>query len=439
MPSAHDNVDLVTLYGNLTGSEKTFDAIGKRIVTSAGASSVRRFKIAVAMAVLLAEPSFLLPSIPLRLAALYALSALYDVSPILHPFLATLLSYARSGSECSDETRLLPEHWLAAKLVTGDHSFAAHSSPDVVSAQMEDPTKARKAWSFVQDAASELQGLVKQYEDSSGRPLPRPSPLPDGRAKGDQQSLLQEAIVLFTRIYKEAPAESTLHFLNILQTPEGPGSLREAILAERGTMSESPRLEASRLLADRAADLWTTILEAAQSAPLPLDQQQSLVQSLDDATLVNKALTPAALPLLVENNPNLAFELLVRLLRNPPSPEATATPEDYLSALLSVTMSLHSLEVVNRLASATPLPSDFLRMYVVRCIATCDQTRDRYLQNRQVRLVCVFLQSLIRNKTISIADFFVDIQAFCIQFSRIREAAGLFRLLKKEEPDPNAS
>ena len=130
-------------------------------------------------------------------------------------------------------------------------------------------------------------------------------------------------------------------------------------------------------------------------------------------------LTPRNLPRLVEKNPIVAIESLILILTAPEEDGGEGGVSDdkneYLSALAGMDMSIHSMEVVNRLATHSArgggrggvggplLHPEYIHLYISTCISSCEgMGHDRHLQNKSVRLLCVFLQSLIRNGIVGV-------------------------------------
>jgi len=185
-----------------------------------------------------------------------------------------------------------------------------------------------------------------------------------------------------------------------------------------------------------AAQLFGQALQEA----LTLSQRQTLFNEIkSQPELIIKTLdfTPTKIPKLVEHNHLVLTELLTRLMK------IGTNISKYLDVLVSMDTSIHSLEVVNGLIACPELPKDFLYSYISRCITSCSspqlqEDKYQYMKSRLARVICVFIDSLVRTRVIELQQLipiplYFEILAFCIEFSKIREASGLFRHLKELE------
>ncbi|EFX81465.1 hypothetical protein DAPPUDRAFT_196276 [Daphnia pulex] len=360
------------------------------------------FKVGNALVMLL-QNADLLPSPSQRLAAVLLLHELFKPdAQNFHPFssiFVQLLADEPLQTKRPDSYKLLP------KLSPPEKIYLSHL---ITNPQKEmykktlrqilnfDSTNSMADISALQISVTER---LSEYTSASKSRIPAVLSMPD------VQSVCPE----FVRLAPPLFCPDELVWIDPIGEVDHMIAYDTTVCIPRGAGSEARRL-----------------ISQAFTGSLTLLQQNRLLSELErDSRLVyHVGITPNKLPALVENNPLIAIEVLLRLMQ---SSQIT----EYLSVLVNMEMSLHSMEVVNRLTTAVELPTEFVHLYISNCISTCETIKDRYMQNRLVRLVCVFLQSLIRNKIINVQELFIEVQAFCIGFSRIREAAALFRLLKQ--------
>ncbi|CAD8212503.1 unnamed protein product [Paramecium octaurelia] len=167
--------------------------------------------------------------------------------------------------------------------------------------------------------------------------------------------------------------------------------------------------------------LFRFFLTQAQSTKLhPQDQQMILKlfkpeYKIDEEQFNN----------LVEHNPQFVSDIITKLH------QSGMNVHEYLNYLIHIKATIQTLELVNQLTKNITLPDQFLNMFITSCIETCEEVKQNQQQlTRQVRLVSVFIKTLIKQKTFNPKKIYVELQGFCLEFSSIQEATQLFKAIK---------
>ncbi|KHN82118.1 CCR4-NOT transcription complex subunit 11 [Toxocara canis] len=130
-------------------------------------------------------------------------------------------------------------------------------------------------------------------------------------------------------------------------------------------------------------------------------------------------------PKFIDDNPIVAAAVIVRRV-NKNADEL----REFFDLLLNMNLSVQGMEVVNKLCTQIEFPQDYLNSYISMCVQRCeDPSQSSFAQCRQVRMVCVFLSSLIRNGNWDVHPLSVELQSFVLKFNHVREAVSLYQAI----------
>eukprot|EP00033_Pygsuia_biforma_P001400 GCRY01001584.1.p1 GENE.GCRY01001584.1~~GCRY01001584.1.p1 ORF type:complete len:456 (+),score=78.42 GCRY01001584.1:208-1575(+) len=176
------------------------------------------------------------------------------------------------------------------------------------------------------------------------------------------------------------------------------------------------------------------LLQRVVCSSFSLAKQEEIVKNLGPSSpLIEEFFTPDLFSRLIERNPQIALHLF----------DSSTSPhffEKALSVLAHQEISLQTVEIVTGLSAQ--LTEEFLGFYIDKCLTTCRDLTDLSKQTRMVRLVCAFLRRLAANpfnsfshekaspQSLIPATLIPQIQAFCLEFSKYKEATSLYRSLK---------
>ncbi|CAK63091.1 unnamed protein product (macronuclear) [Paramecium tetraurelia] len=160
------------------------------------------------------------------------------------------------------------------------------------------------------------------------------------------------------------------------------------------------------------------------------DEEQRLLfdyLSNEKDLLKNCGFTCQRLPIIIEKNKEIAHFLLIQICN-------LDGFEEFLEVFIQIDVTQNTLELFAQLFGELKLPQEYITQYINYCIDFCNNIKEKQQQNKLVRFVSVFIQQMLKQKAFVTKDILTDLQAFCIEFSKVGEVSKLFKLVKSLEP-----
>ncbi|KAJ3236832.1 hypothetical protein HDU81_010296 [Chytriomyces hyalinus] len=425
--------DIAFLFSVLAQSSDTFGVCAERLSTKFGAV------LCVGLTCRTLFPK------KLRLNALFSAFALFSDTPELfrlHPFLSVFLAilHPPPRDASSEPPVSIHEQWLVCMLMRKSWTQLKNLTSDYILASL-DPDLANQELH-----SDSFLALVNQLKDPSDRmqsqdprlfqigivPAVFALPATDFDLFEEYTDpTIEEAMSAMIEIFNVDSLEQQLALANfkmprLIPPPpiRVPGLYEFVLLDEKNAIDPEVQERKQKAMA---------LMQKAIEYPLRSTEQQLISNEItEDASFVFECnqLSSSTFPNLVERNPNVAINVLKALL-------SLSAADEFLNAMLGMSISIHCMDVVNTLASLMKpyniLGSEFMHLYIASICRKCDLSVDAENQARNVRLVCVFIQSLLRNAVIAVEEFEVEMESFCIQYSRYKEASDLFQLLRQAQ------
>ena len=141
----------------------------------------------------------------------------------------------------------------------------------------------------------------------------------------------------------------------------------------------------------------------------------------------HEILSASTLAGLFAANPSLTRGLLLVFLAH----GSKLQRSQLIASLEFLPICLDSLEMLNELVSKTTLLDMDETLHLVHGLVSngmrTAEERDRPMQARLVKLLCLFLQSVLRNDVVGLQDIFYLIQDLGVRFVFVKEARDLWR------------